>query len=350
VTGGEAPRTWRARAFRPGDEAGIVRLFEQVFGRPITVEYWRWKLRTRPSPVDNVGLAVGDDDRPIFHLGGMPCRFQIGSHEATVMVAVDGMTAPAYRRRGVLTTVGQGLFQNWREAGIAMALGLPNEQWDRTGFGWQVLFPLRWRVRLLHPERILARRLGLPWLRRWRLWDTLRGPGKPGTHDVRIREIDRAGPELDEVWERCRSKAGVSPVRDREWIEWRYLRAPHLRYRVLLAERAGQPVGFAAYGVRVTPGRRWGLIPELLASPDDLPTARSLLQGMVYRLAQEDVDGISALAIPHTWLDRLLRRQGFFWSKGAFSVECVIFAPWLRLEDLRLPGIWHLTGGEFDVI
>ena len=331
-----------------------MELFGEVFGRPITAEYWCWKLKGMPSPVDNVGLAAGDDDRPVFHLGGIPCRFQIGSRQATVMVAVDAMTAPAYRRRGILTTVGQDLFRRWRESGIAMALGLPNEQWDRAGFGWQTLFPLRWRLRLLHPERFLAGRLGWPWLRRWqvagRALEALWGSPRSGAGGVRVREIDAAGPELDEAWDRCRTGIGVTPVRDRAWVAWRYLSAPHLRYRVLLAERAGRPVGFAAYGVRGTADRRWGLIPELLASPGDLPTSRCLLGEIVYRLGQEDVDGIAALAVPHTRLDRLLRRQGFLWSRGAFSVECMLFAPWLRLQDLRAPGAWHLTGGEFDAI
>lgn len=349
--GGEA---WRARAYRPGDESPIVELFEQVFRRPITEDYWRWKLKTWPSPADNIGLAVGGDDRPIFHIGGIPNRFLIGSREVTVMVAVDAMTAPRFRRRGILTAVGRQVFDGWRESGIAMALGLPNERWDRAGFGWETLFPFRWRLRLLRPERVLARRLRLRWLDRWRFlgqaWDALWERSRSRTSDVAIREIGAAGPELDLVWERCRAGIGFSVIRDRAWVAWRYFGAPHIRYRVLLAERGGQPTGFAVYSVRATADRLWGMIPEVFASPNDRVTPRALIEEVVHRLRAEDVDGVAALSIPRTRLDWLFRRAGFWFSWGAFSVECVPFAPWLRLEDLRRPDAWYLAGGDFDVV
>ena len=37
------------RPYPPGDEAGLVALFAQVFGRPISAKWWRWKLKGRPA-------------------------------------------------------------------------------------------------------------------------------------------------------------------------------------------------------------------------------------------------------------------------------------------------------------
>src|SRR5262245_1751083 len=144
---------------RPGDIPAIVDLFGRAFGRTMTPDHYGWKLRTRESPVENVAIAVDDADRPVFHIGAIPCRLRMGETSRWVMVAVDGMTDPAWRRRGVLTRVTGDLFERWRRAGIAMVLGLPNDQWrSRIGvLGWRHLFPLEWLVRPLLPGQLLAR-------------------------------------------------------------------------------------------------------------------------------------------------------------------------------------------------
>lgn len=345
---------WHVRSYRPGDERAIVELFREAYGRTITEAYWRWKLKAQPSPVDNVGLAVGEDDRPVFHLAGIPCRFQMGPHQVTVMVAVDAMTTPRLRRRGLLATVGHETLERWREGGVALALGLPNEQYNKSVLGWQTLFPCRWLVHVFRPERILARRLGWSSLGRWRLLGTLWSAAwhRTSSHPAGlvVRELDAASPALDALWQRCRRAIRFSVVRDRGWVAWRYFAAPHVRYRVLLAERGGEAAGYAAYTVRGSGERRWGIIAELFAAPGDRAVAEALTMDVVRRLGSEDVDGVATLATPGTWLYRVFRRAGFLFSWGAFSVECVLFTPELALADLRDRKAWYLAGGDFDVV
>lgn len=348
------PVPWRARPYRPGDEKHLAVLFEEVFHHPMSEDHWRWKFKALSSPVENVGLAVDPADRPVFQIAGIPCRYQLAGREGTVMVAVDAMTAPACRRQGALKQVGRALFESWRAAGVSMAIGLPNEQYNKAVLGWQTLFPFRWLLRPLRPEALLARRLGLPLLgdARFlgRLWNGLwhRPRGRSG--GIAIRELEGAGRELDLLWERCREGIALSMVRDRSWVAWRYFAAPHVQYRVLMAWRGGEPAGYAAYCIRVSGDRRWGMIPEVFAAPRDAPVVRALIDEVVRRLRSADVDGVATLAVPETWLYRAFRRAGFLFSWGAFSVECVPFAPSLRLGQLRDRERWYLAGGDFDVI
>ncbi len=254
------PATWSIRAYRPGDERALVALFERVFGRAISEAHWRWKLRQQPSPVENVWLAV-DDDRPIFHYAGIPTRYRLPAGEATAMVSVDTMTAPEFQRRGLLGSVGRHVYDAWRAAGVPFVLGLPNERWgSRAGaLGWQPLFSLQRLVRPLRPEAILARRLKQPALARLTpiggLWNAIWRMRSRGDGALRVRAVDRAGPEFDQLWQRCGAGVPVSVIRDSAWVNWRYLDAPAFAYRVLLAERDRQPVGYAAY--RVEQHARW---------------------------------------------------------------------------------------------
>jgi hypothetical protein len=372
--------TWSIRAYRPGDERALVALFERVFGRAITEAHWRWKLKQPASPVENVWLAV-DADTPIFQYAGIPTRYRLpvagmnkeqrtknreqepsdrrelpGASEVTAMVSVDTMTAPEFQRRGLLGGVGRHVYETWRAAGVPFVIGLPNERWgSRAGaLGWQPLFDLQWLARPLRPEAILARRLKWPALARLTalgaLWNGVWRIRAGGDPVVRARLVDRAGPEFDRLWQRCGAEVPVSVVRDSAWVNWRYLAAPAFAYRVLLAERDGQPVGYAAYRVEEHPGGRAGFIAELLVARDDELGRRALIACLLAALRAEGADNAITLAIPGTALYRSLQGAGFLRGRGAFSVQIVPLDPALPMDLLRDPQSWDMAGGDFDVI
>jgi len=63
---------WHIRPYRSGDERALVALWNQAFRGPMTEEYWRWKVKGRPTPVENVGVAVAADDRRSFSSSASP--------------------------------------------------------------------------------------------------------------------------------------------------------------------------------------------------------------------------------------------------------------------------------------
>jgi hypothetical protein len=346
---------WSIRAYRAGDERALVALFERVFGRPITESHWRWKLKQPHSPVENVWLAVSGE-APIFHYAGIPTRYRLPTGDATAMVSVDTMTAPEFQRRGLLSIVGREVYDTWREAGVPFVIGLPNERWgSRAGaLGWEQLFPLQWLARPLRPQAILARRLKLPVLGRLGVvgaaWNAFwRACTRPDP-TVCVRQVERAGPEFDQLWQRLRADAPVSVVRDSAWVNWRYLDAPALAYRVLLAERAGEPVGYAAYRVAAHTGGTAGFVAELYTARADAAARCTLTTATLRDLYAAGADNANILAIPSTPLHQSLRAMGFLPRPGAFSVQMVPLDPDLPMGVLRDPGTWNMAGGDFDVI
>jgi hypothetical protein len=348
--------SWTIRPYRAGDERALTALFGRVFGRAISEEHYRWKLRQPPTPVENVWLAVDDGDTPIFHYAGIPTRYRLPGGEVSAMISVDTMTAPEFQRRGLLSAVGRAVYDTWRAAGVAFVIGLPNERWgSRAGaLGWEPLFDLQWLARPLRPEAILARRLRMPLLARltpigaaWNALWRLRLRRDPA---VRVRLVERAGPEFDRLWRRCGMDTAASLVRDATWVNWRYLDAPAFDYRVLLAERDGQPVGYAAYRVEARVAGVAGFVAELFAAQADAPTRRTLIAETLAALRQAGADNAVTLAVPGSPLERDLRGAGFLYSRGAFGVQIVPLDPELPLGVLRDPQSWNMAGGDFDVI
>jgi hypothetical protein len=342
----------RMRGYAPGDEARIGALFERTYGRRETDAHWRWKLRSRPSPAENVFLAL-DGDRAVFHYGGVPRRLRIRGRELDAMLSVDAMTDPDFRKRGLLTEVGRHAYDTWRAAGVALTYGLPNRQWgSRTGaLGWRTLFPLRWRLLPLRPEAMLGRRLGWPALSHLDVLGRLTSRSLLRTRGgaaLAIRAVTQAGAELDRLWERSAPLLEVSPVRDASWVSWRYL-AEESRYDVLIAERGGEPAGYAAFRVAEGAHGPIGVVAEIFATEDE-EAAWELLAESVRRLRAGGADRAVALAVPGTSEDRLFARAGFVRRRRRFDVAIVPLQDGLPMDALSDPARFSMSGGDFDVV
>lgn len=355
--------TWSIRPYEPGDESQIVALFARAFGRPMTEAHWRWKVLGQPTPVNNVWLVVAGS-QVIGQYACIPTRFWLDGQEQLVMVGVDAMVDPAYRRHGMWTALVTHAHEVWSAAGVAFALGLPNERWGsrRDALGWQSLFGLKWHIRPLQPLRLVAQRLRLPqavavpalaavWNRFW----TGRLNVDP---TIELTSVQIAGAVFDEMWAAARlagrDRPLISVVRDRAWVQWRFLDVPESDYHLLFARRGGKPVGYVAFTIRDTARGRLGTIADLFISDNAERFAKSLYSTLLALAIQDlislNADAVAALAIPGSSLDQLLARAGFRLSWGTFDVRAVPFDPRWPAQRLMQPEGWFLSGSEFDAV
>jgi Acetyltransferase (GNAT) domain len=341
------------RSYRNGDEEALTALFETIFGRRMSEREWRWKLAPT-SNVPNVWVAT-HSDQPIFQYAAMHTRFKLDERTHDVMVSVDTMTAPAFRRRGLLTEVAARAYEAWRDAGIAFVIGLPNQQWGSRAqaLGWRELFPLQWLARPLRPEALIARRLGLPGLGRVHMfgtvWNRFSNRRLLRRVDIEVAQAEAASAEFDVIWERCRNDTAFSAVRDAAWIERRFLSSPTRKYQVLVARQRGQPTAWLTYGINHHNGRTSAQLTELFAAEEDTASRGALMCELLRRLSDLDADLVYTLALPGTPLFAWFRSIGFL-RGPSFGVQLVPLATEAPFERLLDPRAWRLTGADFDVV
>ena len=346
---------WEVRSYHPTDEAQLVQFFGRLYPSPVSADFWRWKLKSLPVPAENVWLACSDE-RIIFHYAGIPLTYYTPDGVCTGMVSVDTLTDPEYRRQGLLTRVGAQVYEAWEAAGVSFVIGLPNQKWgSRTAaLGWQSLFPLRWLYLPLHLQDVVAGRLDQPFLKRfsfpawlWRAYARLRLQTAPG---LTIQAVETAGEAFDELWQQCAPEASYAVLRDRHWVQWRFLDAPELGYRVLLAQRQGRPAGYLAYRIRQTKHGREAVIAEVFAPRADMAAQHGLLRAALEDFYAARAWRIVTLAAPGNWIDAMLRRVGFLPDRHAFEVMLRPLASGLSLARLSDPAQWFISGADFDVV
>ncbi|MFQ5751523.1 MAG: GNAT family N-acetyltransferase [bacterium] len=358
VAPSESQKAWDVRPYQPGDEHQIVRLFNAIFDKKITAEHWLWKFKGQPGPVENIWLAtVGE--QIIAQYAGTPMRFKLAGEEHQILHVADVMTATKFRRQGVLTALGRRAHQAWAAAGVPFVTGLHYGGWGsrRQYLGWKEQFRALWVRRVLRPERLLTHRLTLPQLALWgiagaaRIWNTLSDTllQKP-TQGIEVCPVDKPGPEFDELWASVKSRYEALIVRDRAWVTYRYGTVPEVRYRLLLARRQRQPVGYLSYSLRVHNGRRSGLIADLFTAPEDLPTRVALLRFAVKDLLAYGAEDVRALCTTDPAILTPFKRTGFRVTSAGFDVSIVPLTDHLHLEALQDAQRWFSMGGDFDVV
>ena len=362
-----AAATWYVRPYRPGDEAQLAALYAEAFGRERHPQVWRWKLMEREgSPGFSWVAATLDGGRIVGHYGGIPLKMRLRGEEREVIHGVEAMTAPDFRRQGILTRLGGAAHEEWRRSGYAAVLGLPNEQWGTRNYavGFRRIFPLAWLRFPLHVERVVARSGRLPapldgpaialagagsaaW--RWAFRGTART--RTGSANLRVEEAHSPG-DFDRLWSRLAAEYENAVVRDGEWVDWRFVRAATHHYRVLVAHKGSEPSGYIAYYLAEIGPRANGYIADLFLGRNDAATASALVRSALEDLSARGAGTVLATAHPGSALYGRLRRLGFLPTRRstAFSVEIAPLQPDIDPANLADPLTWHFTAGDSDVI
>ncbi len=96
--------TIEVRPFRDGDEAGLIALWNAVFGEgapegfePRTLAQWRWLYADNPLG-RQILLGVAPDGTIVSHYAGLPARFQVGTSVHVSAQMIDSMVHPAWRQ------------------------------------------------------------------------------------------------------------------------------------------------------------------------------------------------------------------------------------------------------------
>lgn len=351
------------REYREGDEVEINRLFNEIFGTSRSLDEWRWKFSENPANARVIAVAESGG-RIVGQYPDVTAFFQCLNKVVLFLSPVDNLIIPRFR--GGIKGVQKALFEFRNQfvvrSGFPTSFGFPTKAAYIVGkrimkyedLGKMPVLFMRLNFRLAVRNRI-------PWMPPYML-SVVQSASNFGfrifvkalkfraASVIKTRIVDSFDARIDELWRRVKGQHGIICVRDHRYLGWRY-RKPGASYRIVIAEKGDELVGYAVTGVKHDSGAMVGHIVDLFA--DDSPEVlAALVKHSVLELLSRKADYALCWMLPDKGAFRALREIGFAQNEATFPSVAIVF----QIRDPRIDkGVvgdlrnWFLTMGDSDV-
>lgn len=332
--------TWQAKFYKAGDEHGILTLRRAVFGQvdPVRARLnaWKWQFLNNPAGPGFIALAK-DQGRIVGQYAAIPVRMLVDGVETLCGYSCDTMVHPRYQGQGVFTGLARQVYAHMEsEHGITMVWGFPNKN-SMPGFtrslGWRRVGDLLARVGFTSFSALLKAGSSPRLDRGWE-----------------EAPMERLSLQFDPLWEAHRPLEGIIQVRDRAYLQWRYLDLPDFGYKVFGLFKSGRLAGYYTLRVQWISGLKVCVLVDCF--PLDCPeAAEQAVKAAKIRAASWGCFMLTAL-FP-IGRNGLASRLGFYPVPKAAAPKVFHLAGRFKGGGAKLwldPLRWRLTLGDTDVV
>ncbi len=334
------------RTYRAGDEHGIQAMYGSVFGKPRSLEEWRWRFERAPDGPALIHLLEAEG-RLVAHIAHVGFPVFVEGRRLRLGHGGDTMVLPGYRGRGGMRELVQGFLAC--EHGFDLRTNFPTDRaavlMESFGGGRHLGRIPRWvRWHAPHPALPVPARLLIACgtTRAYAAlasWPRLRIPVEP---------LEELGAEVDELAE---ASAGFAPcirIRDASYLRWRWLEQPGDRWTIRAARgEGGELRGLSVLGSRESERGRQGLVADVLAR--DAAALRAVLLDAARTLVGRGCLSVACDYLdPRPWARRALYRSGFLPYGTGINVVCGSLSERVGPVPESL-GAWYLTRGDTDL-
>jgi len=340
---GSTESRWTVRAYREGDEQGILALFNEVFAEygppfePRTMDHWRWQFQDNPSG-HHTYVAEDPRGRIIGNYASIVGTWVHTGRELTGAQAVDTCVAKEYRRslkrEGLFLSLARAYFDDCgRPEKDQIIYGFPNHAAYRVGTRILEYLPVH------SPVRMLVRDFDEEWI-------AYLGP--MGADQVDVREVEHFDPAVTSLFERHMSDLPLVQKRDAAYLDWRFARCPVHDYKILEARGKQDGTLRGVLVMRTTwPSRPLSPMVDWVVDPRDREAVAGLVAAAA-RLAHGAGRCRLATWVPE-WssIANTLTELGMAWDSSDFNLCIRIFGPEFDAQWAR--DHWYVTMGDSDI-
>ena len=219
------------RPYQPGDEHAILAAFNLVFREICGPGYidrdlatWHWLFRDNPAP-KRIHLAVTRSGAVACQYAGLSVRARTPVGPTLFNQVVDSFVHPDYRRGlkrpGLFVHTAVPALDLWSQQGDSLFHGVPVDT---------------------------ARRISIAFLsyKEWRVIDYLCRDAAAGDltvpTSITVRRVSALSPDVDALAMALAHEKTCLALRDRAYLDWRYVRNPTQCYEIFEARRDGRLV------------------------------------------------------------------------------------------------------------
>jgi hypothetical protein len=123
-----AGNNYTVTRIRQEDMPGLEKLFRKVYQRPVSPGYFKRKLATGYTGLDNAGfIASSSENEVVAVLCVVPCTILVNGKRIKAAQLTDGMTDSFHRRNGLFGELVTAIIELAKQSGIELLFGFPNQ-------------------------------------------------------------------------------------------------------------------------------------------------------------------------------------------------------------------------------
>lgn len=309
------------REYQPGDEKQIVPLLVEAFDDWQTLsnpmEYWKWKYQDYPKGPTFVAVAE-IDEKIVGTDHAIPIQLKENQQTIPSLYGLDGMTHIDYRKRGINSGLREFKNEYLQKEKITINYAYTDNQilidyHTRQNHG---IFPYKYKqlLRINDIKKHLeAKNTKNPHLKRvyYQIKNTInkRTPENT-TQKITTKTINKFDNRIDDFLQHEAEKYEFIPIKDREFLNWRYTDPRAGDYVIIQAEEQDQIKGYIVVKIiERTQGYPEGFIIELTSTQEK--QVISTLTTTALQYLDQKTNAVRALSIQDHPMDTILREHGF---------------------------------------
>jgi hypothetical protein len=364
------PFNAEAARYRDAHREEVLAFMYRAFTRERFEKFCRkWSI----NPDEGVGdagpyiLLTKNGDEVVGMQGSIPLRYMVGGKERWITTGGDLAIHPGYRNRGFALPLTNRLLNEH-----AMMVSWFNESIHRIRTGWRKAVSRARRPSAVTrlPEarlRPLTKPVDPGYAVRALIGNGMLGGAtatiaaaaqpfvrlltRPLTSvEVSVIEIDTPDDDLEQLWNRVRDSHAIIGVRDRRFLNWRFVQRPDSSYRFLVAMRGSMAIGYLVFRLAEIDGERHGYLVDFLVQAPAREAFRLLLSRAEERLIDAGAKVI-VCGVASAPYRRALMRSGYLpWR----TRKAVYLAANLNSADPELRAFvdlpqWFVTMADGDL-
>ena len=351
---------WNTRIANRDEIPKLLSLFQAVYNRPLSSEYWQWRYYGNPECNTEV-LVIEHQGRIIGMRPMSSFTFKVADKEIRATLFTNVITHPSFRRMGVFSSLIKEAAQLSKNRGDKFIYTFPNKKSFPAYMkikGWNHIDSIPLYIKPLRIYNYLHRKVkksnfvnSLSALRKLEI--------NPPAIEVKecqlsISKLNRFDKQIDELWNNIHDKYTIILKRDSQYLNWRYIQRPDVDYIIFCAESRDKIKGYIVLKTDKLFGCWAGLVVDILS--EDEKTCVHLIAQAIKLFRELKIEVVGCLITDIIFYPRALRKNGFFRFPNLLCPKEFYVVCYCNSNLSNFPGEvqnfskWFLTWGDTDTV
>ncbi len=314
----------KIRPYQKGDEKAIMDLDARALPskwNPRTLENWYWKF-TDKNPNGHAIIWVADHkEQMVAHFAAVPYKLKTFGHITSASHSIGALVEEKYQNRGLLKLVGDKMLEELKEKEVPFTWGFPNKR----------AYTFETKV------------LGYHDLTNFDIWQLEKDKIFASTPNPGIRKITLFGEEFDRLWQECSPGYDVAVVREKEYLNWRFLQRPDWEYFPFALYDGDELKGYTVFKLYREEETLRGHFIDFFARRDDKETIRQLIHHGFNFFSEKEVDEITVWIWGNPLIEELFTQNGFSRIQADIPLILKTSTPHKYREQVLDKANWYFT-------